>query len=458
MFNYRKETMTVRDFILRYSTIDTQPVSQRLDRDPILIGRSKPSKAQGIIGSMLKGVDIGQITIHELPMGYRYQFESIDGGHRKRYIKAFHENQFPDFATGKYYREMTKEEREAFLDIELTFCIYENLTGEQVGYIFRALNQTTQVNHQEMLNSYGDIPVANYIRECVRHIPHIDSKFHSLFDYSQKAGETKKKFLNINFDNKGLRIDEMVARLFYRYYDGGGLGTSTDKDLESMYASDATEDQMSKINDKVWNCLDFILKMAEVRKRRFNYQGMGSKEFTLFYRLWLYMESEYGSFKIKDAEEFFDAFSKAYAPYRRSYDQQPKELQEISPFDRTKTVGKQFNDSLAEFDSFDHVFYPVQMLLKDFDLLQVIIVKDKKRSYTLAERESKLAEQGFKCAVDGEPLTLADAEAGHIIAHDKGIYDGGNSSYPNMAMIRKIYNKEMGTMSIDQYKELKGFV
>jgi hypothetical protein len=451
MFKFRKETMSVRDFLLMFGDIDTQPVGQRLDRDPVMIGRSKPSKAQGILNSMLMGIDVGQITIHETPEG-DFKFESIDGGHRKRYIKAFFENRFPDFKTGKYFRDFDSAERDAFLNTDLTFCIYENLEGWQVGYIFRSLNETTQVNHQEMLNSYGSTPVANAIRETVRVVPGVSNSIHPLFDYTQKDGEAKKSFTKVLFDNTGLRIDEMVARLFFRYYDGGGLNTSTDKDLEDMYEADITQDKMDKISEKVHNNLDFVLKMADIRKKRFNSQNMPQKEFTLFYRLWLYMEETYGSFKISDYDQFFDVVYKAYAPFKIKYDQQPKRLQALSPFDSTKTIGKQFNDSLGEFDSRAHVIYPVELLLEDINLESIITVKDKLRSFPLEWREAKLAEQDFKCAVDGKPLTLESAEGGHIIAHT----DGGKTTYENLAMISGYHNKKMGSLSITQYKELLG--
>jgi 5-methylcytosine-specific restriction endonuclease McrA len=67
-------------------------------------------------------------------------------------------------------------------------------------------------------------------------------------------------------------------------------------------------------------------------------------------------------------------------------------------------------------------------------------------------REAKLAEQGFKCAVDGKPLILESAEGGHIIAHT----DGGKTTYENLAMISGYHNKKMGSLSITQYKELLG--
>ena len=165
---YEKEPVTIRDFLLKwYPNIDVQPVGQRLNTTNTLVGKSKASKSQGIIRTIVEGIDIGQITMVRTENA-SYAYESIDGGHRKRYIKAFFENEFPLFGTETFYRDLTPEEKKAFLDTELTFCIYDPLPTYLKGYIFRNLNETTDVNHQEQLYSYGEITIAERVRETVR--------------------------------------------------------------------------------------------------------------------------------------------------------------------------------------------------------------------------------------------------------------------------------------------------
>ena len=96
---YEKEPVTIRDFLLKwYPNIDVQPVGQRLNTTNTLVGKSKASKSQGIIRTIVEGIDIGQITMVRTENA-SYAYESIDGGHRKRYIKAFFENEFPLFGT-----------------------------------------------------------------------------------------------------------------------------------------------------------------------------------------------------------------------------------------------------------------------------------------------------------------------------------------------------------------------
>lgn len=448
MFEYRKETKTVEEFLAMFQYIDCNPTHQRPDREPNMKGTTSPSKAQGIIASMLMGMDIGQITIHETP-DREYEFESIDGGHRKRYIHAFVNNEFPDFESKKLFKQLSSEEKESFFNIELTFCIYKNLLGPQVGRIFRTLNETTPVNHQEMLNSYGDIPIANAIREMVRVIPGVGNIPNELFDYRQVNSSSKKVYTNLSFNNSGLKIDEMVARIFYRYYDGGGLGTSCDKDLEKLYEANISSDQVEILEKKVKACLKFIKTMAWARKTRLG-SPLTQKEFVLYCRLFLYLEKKHSVFSIEDAIKFFDTINERYIVYR-SYNLHEGELEEESPFDESKTIGKQFNDSLGEFRPAKSVKFPIDRLTKEININDLIVVKDTKRKFSKIQRENKLIQQDYRCAISNEPLEMKDAHAAHKIAWS----EGGSTSDDNLAMVHKRHNTRMGTMSFEEYKKMQ---
>ena len=78
---FKKEVITLRKFLNeRIGDIDCQPVGQRLDTTP------GPEKREGIIGAIIDGINIGEITICESPDNPQgFDNESIDGGHRKRY-------------------------------------------------------------------------------------------------------------------------------------------------------------------------------------------------------------------------------------------------------------------------------------------------------------------------------------------------------------------------------------
>jgi hypothetical protein len=451
MNTYKKENWTISDFILRHPEIDCNPVHQRLDREPKMIGGSEPSKAQGVIRTLLKGWDINQITMHETPDG-KFRYESIDGGHRKRYILAFHGNKFPDFDSGKFFRDFSKGEKDAFLGAQLTFCIYSNLKPWEVGEIFRALNESTPVNHQEMLNSHGDTPIANAIRETSRAVIGLRNNCHQLFEYSENNTDHKKKYTLVAFDNDGLRIDEMVARIFYRYYDGGGLGVSDKDDLENLYKAEISDEEAKALKKKVKSCLDFVHSMAALRKHKMN-NNLPQKEFVMFSRIWLYLEQKYGEFTINDERELFNDVYRAYSPYKLKYDDQPKALQKSSPLDSGKTIGKQFNDSLGEFRPAKSVSFPIECLLKSIDFPSLITPRDKQRIFPREWREAKLVDQDYKCAISGEIITMETSQGAHIIAWSLG----GKTLYTNLAMVATHHNSKMGSMSVHEYKELLGF-
>ena len=65
-------------------------------------------------------------------------------------------------------------------------------------------------------------------------------------------------------------------------------------------------------------------------------------------------------------------------------------------------------------------------------------------------KEIALQKQDFVCVIDGLPLVWEEAEAAHIKAHA----NGGKTRLNNLAMVRKVYNKSMGTIDLYEYKKM----
>ena len=63
-----------------------------------------------------------------------------------------------------------------------------------------------------------------------------------------------------------------------------------------------------------------------------------------------------------------------------------------------------------------------------------------------------LSEQNYVDAVDGKPLNLDNSVMAHIVSHK----EGGLTVWENLAVTSVEHNQAMGTMSLDQYKELLG--
>ena len=450
-FTHHDIYMSVADFILSYSTFDVQPVGQRLDTEPKLESGKTVTKAQGIINNLLLGINLGTLTIREVKGKFKY--ESIDGGHRKRFLKLFFENKFR--VNGKFFSELTDDERTTFLTRKLHFVVYTNLSFWGVGYIFRSVNETTPVNHQEMLNSYGDIPIANAIRNTCRPVVGINNVYHKLFEFTEnKLG---RSYTQLQFDNHRLNIDEIVARLFYRYYDGGGLGRSDESALEEMYEAELDQVQVDEIASKVNSCLDFLYKISVARKsrtdnggRRTSNKGLSAREFSVFSRIWLYMEETYGEFKINDIHEFYVSVATQLAVFFQPLESLPAELKAESEYDATKNLAQQFISTLREYRHPVIILTTLNWLLERIDMRSLVTIKDPRRFFSQAYRENMLAQQGFKCAIDGKPLTMKDAQGDHIITH----CDGGRTTYDNLMMISTEHNQRKGSMSLEKYKEL----
>ena len=448
---HKVKSTTIRE--LRDMNIDTQPVGQRL---PVSSSKDGNYKSVSIIETIFNGVQIGMITVMAMKRKSRrklmsnesdFDFESIDGGHRKRAILAYLNNEFR--VNNKFFRELDKETQEEFLNLKLSFCYYDYLDNETKGKIFRTLNTTTDVNFIEMCNSYGDIPIANLVRQTSRLVKGINNSYHELFEYTKSKKDTVN-FRYLNFDNDRLRIDHMVARILYRYYASGAelLGGASDNDIEGMYNDtkiDYTQTEMFKV--KLYNHLDFLVLMANHRKIKYK-KGLSQHDFKVLSYLYFYILDNYGSVNLKEAEEFFEKFAAANGKLLNKEGQYKDVPHSVSGY----TVPVMYSKYIGAPGHTGKIKMALQYLIKEWgDIESFLDIRHTKRTFNTMEKETKLAEQEFVCAVDGELLNMSDAHAAHIIAHS----NGGETVYSNLVMVRAIYNQEMGTMNFDDYMKTR---
>ena len=448
---FNVKSTTIRE--LRDMNIDTQPVGQRL---PVASLKNGESKSQSIIRTIFEGVQIGLITVMKLNRKARrklmsnksdFDYESIDGGHRKRAILAYLNNEFA--VNGKLFRQLDKEEQEQFLDLKLSFCYYEYLENAAKGRIFRTLNTTTDVNFIEMCNSYGDIAIANLIRQTSRLVPQINNSFHELFGFTIGSKDTPN-YKYLNFDNDRLRIDHMVARICYRYYTSGGelLGGSSDDDIESMYMDTSIDiDQTERLKTKLDTHFDFLRLMADYRKIKYG-KGLSQHDFKVLSYLYFYILDNYGSVNLKDPQKFYEKFAAANGKLLNKTGEYKDIPHTVSGY----TVPVMYSKYIGAPGHTGMIKMALQYLIKELgDIESFLDIRHTKRSFNTMEKETKLAEQKFVCAVDRQELNMSDAHAAHIIAHS----NGGQTVYSNLVMVRAIYNQEMGTMNFDDYMKTR---
>jgi hypothetical protein len=443
---YTKQTPTIRVFRdMMYHKTECQPVGQRL---PVF--SKDNAKGIGIITTLLDGYDIGTITVMKLnrqqkraAAKVKFEFESIDGGHRKRSLWSYLQDGF--MVRGKYFSQLAEKYQDAFLNTKLSFTVYSALNSATKGHIFRTLNKTTDVNFIEMLNSYGDIPVANFIRETVRTVKQIDNVCNTLFEFTLNLKD-EPNYTYLSFDNDRLKQDHAFARIVHRYIQHPKhlLGGSSDTELEAMYEDSELTMQdipVAKINAH----LDFLRKMAMYRKQQFK-SGLIQHDFKALSYLYFYLSDTYGAFIIPDAEEFFKAYARANSLLMNKNGEYADVIHEPSGY----SVQLMYKKYIAAPWDGKKISTAISYLVGEMgDIEDIIETRDNNRSFTVNEKEAKLAEQNFVCAVDGKPLKWKDAHAAHIVAHA----NGGRTIYSNLAMVRACYNTEMGTMNLNDYKE-----
>lgn len=438
------ELWTVRDFLMKSSTIDCNPVGQRPGVSPNPIGGAKASKQQSIVNTMLKGGDIGEIKL--VKETGDYELESVDGGNRKRTILSFLRNEFPlhkSSVLGEVYaREMPSEVLQEFMDYPMRFVIYNKLTTRQKGELFRDTNNTTPVNQQETLNSYGDIPIANLIRETARAVIGVGNAPHQLFfSYITQGGN--EVYPNVATNNNRLRLDEIVARIVYMIYAGEKPVVAPFEKLQSMYDDESLNQKaVDTIEKKLKSVLDFMQNCAEERKSQVQ-RGLTGGQIVMLYRLYFSLKSEFKGFKIGDYSKFWTQFNTAFNVFNAKNPLR-KDIVEDN-----RLIHEAFNQHLGEHKTQYKFDNTVKWMLEEMDLDEAtVITLDSKRSFPREMIELKLAEQGFKCWVDGKPLTMKDAQGGHIVPHSKG----GQSVYENLVVISAEHNRRMQDTNAHDYK------
>jgi hypothetical protein len=466
----------ISKFLLDVGTIELDPVGQRLDADD-------NSKKQGIIRSILTSQDICEIALRHMDKtleSVMYEYRSIDGGHRKRAIYEFFMNKFatgPNTivfvdaqavdVSGLFYSELPKTVQKIFLDYNLRFVIYDkSMTDEQAGETFRLRNLSTNVNHQEMLNSYEDNLVAKFVRETARIIRQVNNVPHVLFTtHTNAKGETR----SVYFQTKPTRLsqDEFVARFLCMIIKNEGLSTCSFEELEEMYVKYghpvdgiwAKDPAIEKRHRAELNtALNFVLHYAEVRKQNSKSAGITNHEAIMLTRFYMHMVGKHGKYvtnwKIASMDKFYKNFKTVLDSFIGN-NPNGRRL-ELAYEKGGKTKAQAMKGHLAVFDVLFKVKNSLHWLLEEIEELKLtnadmgIVIKDKVRFLSREDREVMWLKQDRKCWVSELPLKFEDAVAAHIVPHE----EGGETSVDNIVIVHKDLNSKMGAMNANDFKRV----
>lgn len=463
------KVMTIREYLLMSTKIDVRPIHQRIDVQNYRRETSKQkaaSKRQGIIGSIFRGTDIGEIKINERTALERFkfpqQFESIDGGNRKRSILAFYHGDFsinpyenPDVGY-KTFNELTEEEKETFLNYEMRFIIYTHLTPEQKAMLWATTNNVTPVNHQEFLNGMGDIPVANLIRETARSDRATKTHCHKLFE--TKFGKEDNVIGEyLTFDPHRLTYDRLVARIATIIHNGSKPTNCDDRDIEALYYDrKINQDVADTIRRKTVECLDFMLEMAEQKGYSNGGKKLTEDECIMLMRLWFNYTSLYKKFTITNYELYYEQWRKAWLQFDKN---DPEDYGEelIDSYDgkekRARWALFKDNHNKGGVDRWNDNIKWIENKFLDHDTLisrGILVIKERRKTLDSDTREKIWLSQNKKCFIDGKRLEFEDAHAAHIVA----LADGGTNNVSNIRMVRASHNTKMGTMHLEDYKKM----
>ena len=469
----------VRDFILMNGFINCDPIHQRPPVDVNADPSKKTTKSSEIIESMLIGNDIGEIEIAEnkesdTHTDTSFTYDSIDGGHRKRAIIAFASD---NLRTHKYsicpnakLWELPEDLRNRFMQYELRFIVFYDMNNADRGRQFRATNTVSAVSEQAMFNSYGRVPYADFVRFKSREFEQISMEAHPFFSYSTGSSTNPNKKIRyeyLDFPNDAdLLHDQIVARIGC-IVDKGKLSTCGRSDIEKLYESPDsyfTKERMNRLHNETNAVLDFLQAMSKCKKQESKgHKGLSKRDVTQLYRMWFYMKEKYGEFTIRDYKELYLAYRNALSHIETN----GSEILVFRDHKNPRTLAEAYRGFMGSHDIEEKVRTTVLWMLNEykengydfvvnakgntpFNILDYIIVKDKKRVFSEAQMISQLSDQNNLCWVDGLSLDMKDAEGAHIKAHS----EGGKTIKSNLVMVRKIHNRKAGSMNMIEYKKL----
>lgn len=497
------EVMTVFQYNngINDETYNIDPVGQRLSTD-----NSQNLKAQYICESILDGSDIGEISyrvydrVNKRTGRVERIYEIIDGSHRSRAINKFIsgkirlpkdskvvvtlENGDRIPIAGLAYKDLPQELKEFFNKYKLRFCFYRNASAKQAAKLFQNKNNSTSVNHQEMLNSNSENLVAIAVRELARIIPNHESQYsmHELFRErlivkGVSAGEKKPMYLS--YPNKRLCYDEFVAiQLIYAI--NNGLTKASYEDLEDLYTNFGDEDTGIFVEDKkklqttverVTECLDFLVKVGQAYVNEVSTKGMSLDRVVMASRYFWWLKSQGKEFKLSDSTIFVKVLvgalnalvgrpgSAAVPPSDKwisTYvDAKKFQLALGEPIPVSSKMREWMTGYNADGERVTQTVLWLEEAMQDYceqhQLNSIgLTFKDSVRGFSFALKEAALARQNFRCWVDDQPLSIDDAEAAHIVPHT----DGGKTVLANCAMVRAKYNKSMGSTNAREWRHM----
>lgn len=440
-----KATFTVKTV---HELIDLA-IKGKLNPDPISqrpATSTGPKKSQEIVEAMRNHFGVGMITVRDISQDAKMQevypgvhYLVIDGGHRIRAFAEFYTNKFK--VNGKFFNEM---EDTSFLNTEIPFEIVV-CTSEEATKIFRTRNKTTSVNFIEMIMCDDESAICRDVRSRTKYYREYKNDVHPLFDAKRN---TKGEWTPECFDgdiNPRRKWDEYVFIAILKTIGAGNVDAGQ-REIEALVHGEY--DGKNPVSKNVLKTVDrFFSDVDDFRYRRG--KKLNGDIYAAFQLVWFALFEQNRDFVISDRylfkDKFMEAYSKLTGTGNNLYNdrtinvgtEDEPEYVFVKEFVRVNT--KNFSNSVVQRQC-------AKILLEEMGEDIGVTFREAKRSLSTSQREEMLAIQGYKCAIDGEPLTLEDS----VWGHDTPWAQGGQLM--EGAVIRKSHNRDMGCTTLDEYR------
>lgn len=420
-------------------------ITGRLNPDPI--GQRPPvssgvKKSVAIIKGIMEGYGCGMLTIRDIRNDtdaqkiYGCDYLVIDGGHRCRALKSYYAGKI--LVNGEKYIDANFDLSAVQIPVDVRIC-----TSHEAAVLFKSINTTTPTNFMEMIMSDEESKVCEYIRQTTSYVREYNNDPHPIFE---KLIKNDGKVIVSNWidqqPNPRRRWDEFVAIAIVRAM-GKGLVDAGQTEIENLCSKEL--EVSNSVKTIVSEFLDATLQLRNFRKFQLN-----DAIFSAFSVYYFGLLGKYGKFKISDEESFYKSFMSTYTRLTGKQDHglEKETIEYNGTTFFVKEFVRKYRRHSAAGDAQKIVFDLFTKHSKNDIIGNGITVLDNVRSLSKTEREEALAAQGYVCAIDGLPLTLDEA----VFGHDTPWCKGGRSVLSNGAMIRAEHNRDMGTITLDEYR------
>lgn len=390
-----------------------------------------------------------------------FAFQCLDGLQRLSTTINFVNNEFDD-NNGKYFRELTKEEQKNLLSYTFSLYVYaETMTDEEAGETFCRINNANDLNDQEMFNA-----IPGYVSQTIRS--------------QARTGQTTPvlPMFETYFDNKGTRrskhglgmlpgvrlaYDSVLARWYTIEYDkqknpnnvafhGSGINKphTTKMYRDAALKSQYVEGKPVYLPDYTWaQPKEFAsIEKEVVRRAKFVYDCLNAdvdnnKKFFktdgkihALYDLSYELEAQYGKNCVKDYKKFVRGIKEVITTHL----DEKKNKDGALYFQRLMGCG-------TGHEILEKIAFFMDAIYADPDHFGIVEMDHGKISD--ADKMQLLIKQKHNCWIDEQEASIDELEAAHIIARSLG----GKNVVDNYVLVRKQYNRNMGTMTPEDYKQ-----